>query len=254
MKFDILTLFPEMVQSGLNDSILKRAIENNIISINTVNIRNFTNDKHGHVDDYPYGGGAGMIMQAQPIYDAYMDIVKHSGENFSNNLDNKDMISDKNIRTVYVTPQGKTFNQRMAHDFAKEEEIIILCGHYEGIDERVIDKIVTDRVSIGDYVLTGGELAAMVIVDSVSRLVQGVLHNDNSSRDESFENGLLEYPQYSRPSIWNGKEVPEILLSGDHKKVDEWRRKMSLLRTKKYRPDLFSKYDLSEKDKKLLEN
>ncbi len=254
MKFDILTLFPEMVQSGLNDSILKRAVENNIISINTVNIRNFTNDKHGHVDDYPYGGGAGMIMQAQPIYDAYMDIVKHSGENFSNNLDNKDMISDKNIRTVYVTPQGKTFNQRMAHDFAKEEEIIILCGHYEGIDERVIDKIVTDRVSIGDYVLTGGELAAMVIVDSVSRLVQGVLHNDNSSSDESFENGLLEYPQYSRPSIWNGKEVPEILLSGDHKKVDEWRRKMSLLRTKKYRPDLFSKYELSEKDKKLLEN
>ena len=232
MKFDILTLFPEMVQSGLNDSILKRAIENNIISINTVNIRNFTNDKHGHVDDYPYGGGAGMIMQAQPIYDAYMDIVKHSGENFNNNLDNNDMISDKKIRTVYVTPQGKTFNQSMAHDFAKEEEIIILCGHYEGVDERVIEKIVTDRVSIGDYVLTGGELAAMVIVDSVSRLVQGVLHNDNSSSDESFENGLLEYPQYSRPSIWNGKEVPEILLSGDHKKVDEWRRKMSLLRTR----------------------
>ncbi len=238
MNFHILTLFPEMVSEGLNTSIIGRAKENEAISIEAINIRDYTTEKHGKVDDYPYGGGAGMLMQAQPIYDAYQAITEGK---------------EKKIRTVYVTPQGHTFNQQMAHDFANEEDLIILCGHYEGIDERVLDEIVTDRVSIGDYVLTGGELAAMVMVDAISRLVPGVLHNDDSSMDESFENGLLEYPQYSRPAVWNGKEVPQILLSGDHKKVDEWRHNMSLLRTKKYRPDLLEKYELNDKERKFLE-
>lgn len=237
MNFHILTLFPEMVSDGLNTSIIGRAKENQSISIETVNIRDYTIERHKKVDDYPYGGGAGMLMQAQPVYDAYQAVTRDV---------------KKPVRTIYVTPQGHTFNQQMAHDFAQEEDLVILCGHYEGIDERVLDSIVTDRVSIGDYVLTGGELAAMVMVDAISRLVPGVLHNDDSSSDESFENGLLEYPQYTRPAVWNDMEVPPILLSGNHKKVDEWRHNMSLLRTKKYRPDLLEKYELSEKDKKFL--
>lgn len=238
MKFNILTLFPEMIKMGLYDSIIKRAVDNDIISINTVNIRDYTTYKHGQVDDYPYGGGAGMVMMAEPIFNAYNSIVSDD---------------NKKIRTIYVTPQGKTFNQKIAHEFSKEDEIVIICGHYEGVDERVLDEIVTDRISIGDYVLTGGEIAAMVMVDSISRLVPNVLHNDDSIGDESFENGLLEYPQYTRPSVWHDKEVPSILLSGDHQKVDEWRHNMSLLRTKEYREDLFLKYNLSEKDKKFLE-
>ena len=234
MNFHIMTLFPEMVLDGLSSSIIGRAGEKGLISVNAVNIRDYTNERHGKVDDYPYGGGAGMLMQAQPVYDCYEDLppVKEG----------------KKVRTIYVTPQGRTFDQKMAHEFAHEEDLVILCGHYEGIDERVLDEIVTDRVSIGDYVLTGGELAAMIIVDAVSRLVSGVLHNDASSSDESFENGLLEYPQYSRPSEWHGRKVPDILLSGDHKKVDEWRRHMSLLRTKEVRPDLLERADLSKKD------
>lgn len=234
MNFHIMTLFPEMVLNGLSTSIIGRAEEKGLITVNAVNIRDYTNERHGKVDDYPYGGGAGMLMQAQPVYDCYKALppVKEG----------------KKVRTIYVTPQGKTFNQKMAHEFALEEDLVILCGHYEGIDERVLDEIVTDRVSIGDYVLTGGELAAMIIVDAVSRLVKGVLHNDDSSSDESFENGLLEYPQYSRPYEWHGRKVPDILLSGDHSKVDEWRRHMSLLRTKEIRPDLLKKADLSNKD------
>lgn len=233
MNFHILTLFPEMITDTLSASIIGRASQNNSISIDTVNIRDYTNDKHGSVDDYPYGGGAGMLMQAQPIYDAYKSIEEKIGHK---------------PRTVYLSPQGKTFNQKIAHELSIEDDLVLLCGHYEGVDERVLDKIDAELISIGDYVLTGGELAAMVIVDSVSRLVPGVLHNDESSEDESFENSLLEYPQYSRPYEWDGMKVPDILLSGDHKKVDEWRHEKSLERTLENRPDLLERAELSKKD------
>lgn len=228
MRFHIMTLFPEMVMSGLNTSILGRASERGYIDIEAVNIRDYTTDKHGKVDDYTYGGGAGMLMQAQPVYDAFQSII------------NK--IENKHPRVVYVTPQGSTFTQQMAKEFAKEEELVILCGHYEGIDERVLEEIVTDNVSIGDYVLTGGELPAMVMVDAIARLVPGVLHNDMSAVTESFDNNLLEYPQYSRPEVWHEKKVPKILLSGDHAKVDAWRLEQSVLRTKERRPDLYEAY------------
>jgi tRNA (guanine37-N1)-methyltransferase len=222
-----------MITDTLSASIIGRASQNNSISIDTVNIRDYTNDKHGSVDDYPYGGGAGMLMQAQPIYDAYKSIEERIGHK---------------PRIVYLSPQGKTFDQKIAHELSLEEDLVLLCGHYEGVDERVLDKINAELISIGDYVLTGGELAAMVIVDSVSRLVPGVLHNDESSEDESFENNLLEYPQYSRPYEWEGMKVPDILLSGDHKKVDEWRHEKSLERTFENRPDLLERADLSKKD------
>ncbi|MBO4987415.1 MAG: tRNA (guanosine(37)-N1)-methyltransferase TrmD [Lachnospiraceae bacterium] len=225
MNFHILTLFPDMVRDGLHTSILGRAAENGHISMNVVNIRDYTLDKHKKVDDYPYGGGAGMLMQAQPVYDAH-----------------KAVCDGKKIRTVYVTPQGAVFNQKMAVEFAKEEDLIILCGHYEGIDERVLEEVVTDYVSIGDYVLTGGELAAMVMVDAISRMVPGVLSNEDSGVMESFYDDLLEYPQYSRPEVWNDKKVPEVLLSGHHKNIEKWRLEQSILRTKERRPDLYEKY------------
>ena len=227
MNFHILTLFPDMVRDGLHTSILGRAAQNGHISMNVVNIRDYTLDKHKKVDDYPYGGGAGMLMQAQPVYDAHKAVCEGRG---------------KKIRTVYVTPQGSVFNQQMAIDFAKEEDLIILCGHYEGIDERVLEEVVTDYVSIGDYVLTGGELAAMVMVDAISRMVPGVLSNEDSGVTESFYDDLLEYPQYSRPEVWNGKKVPEVLLSGHHKNIEKWRLEQSILRTKERRPDLYEKY------------
>lgn len=229
MNFHILTLFPEMVMQGLGTSIIGKAAERGYISIETVNIRDYTLDKHGKVDDYPYGGGAGMLMQAQPVYDAYQSVVDRIGQ-------------ERASRIVYVTPQGKTFSQEMAREMARESDLILLCGHYEGIDERVLEEIVTDEVSIGDYVLTGGELPAMVMIDAIARLVPGVLHNGESAQTESFENDLLEYPQYSRPEVWHEKRVPEILLSGDHAKVDAWRLEQSLLRTKEKRPDLYEKY------------
>ncbi len=230
MKFHILTLFPEMVLQGLNTSIIGRAVEKDIISIDAVNIRDYTLDKHGKVDDYPYGGGAGMLMQAQPVYDAW-----------------KAVSGGKKIRTVYVTPQGTHFSQKLAMDMAKEEELIFLCGHYEGIDERVLEEVVTDYVSIGDYVLTGGELPAMVMIDAISRLVPGVLNNDISAETETFHNDLLEYPQYSRPEEWHGKKVPQILLSGNHSKIVEWRLERSKERTERMRPDLYRKYIEKEK-------
>lgn len=229
MNFHILTLFPEMVMQGLNTSIIGRAIENEQISVEATNIRDFSTDKHKKVDDYPYGGGAGMLMQAQPVFDAYESVVKK--------------IPEKNKkRVVYVTPQGFPFTQRMAEEFAKSDDLILLCGHYEGIDERVIDEIVTDCVSIGDYVLTGGELAAMVMVDAISRLVPGVLHNGMSAETESFHANLLEYPQYSRPEVWHNKKVPEILLSGNQKNIDSWRFEQSKERTLQRRPDLFDQF------------
>lgn len=229
LNFHILTLFPEMVMQGLHTSILGRAAARGDISIEAVNIRDFTTNKHGRVDDYTYGGGAGMLMQAQPVYDAYQSVIDRIDPN-------------KPRRVIYVTPQGQPFHQATAKALSEEEELIFLCGHYEGIDERVLEEIVTDEISLGDYVLTGGELAAMVMVDAIARLVPGVLHNGESAETESFGDGLLEYPQYSRPEIWHGKRVPEILLSGDHAKVDAWRMEQALARTKERRPDLYEKY------------
>ncbi|MDD7254346.1 MAG: tRNA (guanosine(37)-N1)-methyltransferase TrmD [Firmicutes bacterium] len=226
MNFHILTLFPEMVMNGLNTSILGRAMAQKLIQAEAVNIRDYTTNRHGKVDDYIYGGGAGLLMQAQPVYDAWKAVEEKIGK-------------EKRTRVVYLTPVGRTFDQKMAEEFSKEEDLILLCGHYEGIDERVIEEIVTDPVSIGDFVLTGGELPAMMIVDAVSRLVPGVLGNGGSAETDSFQDGLLEYPQYSRPEEWNGRKVPDILLSGDHAKVDAWRLEQSLLRTKAIRPDLY---------------
>ena len=223
-----------MVMDGLNTSIIGRAIEAGILEINAVNIRDYSTNKHMKVDDYPYGGGAGLVMQPEPVYRAYEDLTK-------------DM--KKKPRVVYLTPQGTTFHQEMAKELAKEEELVFLCGHYEGIDERVLEEIVTDYVSIGDYVLTGGELPAMVMIDSISRLVPGVLHNDDSAGDESFENGLLEYPQYTRPPVFLDKEVPEVLLSGHHENIRKWRHEQSVKRTKERRPDLWEAYEKEMKEK-----
>ena len=227
MNFDVMTLFPDMILNGLNTSITGRAIENGLMSVEAVDIRDFSTNKHNKVDDYPYGGGAGMVMQAEPVCSAFDSIVKKAGHR---------------PRVVYMTPQGHTFTQQMAHEFSKEEDLVLLCGHYEGIDERALETIVTDYVSIGDYVLTGGELPAMVVIDTISRLVPGVLNNSESAETESFENGLLEYPQYTRPVEFNGMRVPDVLLSGNHGKVDEWRYQKSLERTKKFRPDMYEKY------------
>ncbi len=227
MNFHVMTLFPEMIENGLGTSIIGRAAKAGIISYEAVNMRDYTLDKHGKVDDYPYGGGAGMLIQAQPVYDTYQAITA-------------DM--DKKPRTIYLTPQGKRFDQKMAAELAKEEQLVFVCGHYEGIDERVLEEIVSDYVSIGDYVLTGGELPVMVMIDAIARLIPGVLNNDASAETESFHNDLLEYPQYSRPEVWHGKKVPEVLLSGNHKSVVEWRLEQSIQRTKKNRPDLYAKY------------
>ena len=226
MNFHILTLFPEMVMDGLNTSIIGRAVSNGLLSIEAVNIRDYAFNKHQSVDDYPYGGGAGMLMQAEPVYQAYQSIAGRL---------------EKQPRVVYLSPQGKTFTQKMAEELAQESELVLLCGHYEGIDERVLEEIVTDYVSIGDYVLTGGELPAMVMVDAISRLVPGVLHNDVSAEFESFQDNLLEYPQYSRPEEWHGKKVPEVLLSGHHANIEKWRREQAVLRTRERRPDLLEK-------------
>ena len=233
MNFYILTLFPEMVMGGLTTSIIGRAVQAGFLHIEAINIRDYSANKHQKVDDYPYGGGAGMLMQAQPVYDAWQAVTGRIG---------------KKPRCVYVTPQGKTFTQKDAKDFAAEEDLILLCGHYEGIDARVLDEIVTDYMSIGDYVLTGGELPAMVMVDAISRMVPGVLGNQESGSFESFEGNLLEYPQYSRPEEWNGRKVPPILLSGHHKNIEAWRRQQSILLTQQRRPDLLEQADLTEEE------
>ena len=230
MHFYIMTLFPEMFPGIMDASILGRAKAQGFLDWEAVNIRDYTLDKHMKVDDYPYGGGAGMVMQAEPIYRCYEALLQ------------KMKPETEKKRVIYVTPQGHVFDQKMAEDFAKEEELVFLCGHYEGVDERVLEEIVTDYVSIGDYVLTGGELPAMVMMDTISRLVPGVLHNKDSAETESFADGLLEYPQYTRPEEYHGKKVPEVLLSGHHKNIDAWRLKRSLERTKEFRPDLFDEY------------
>lgn len=243
MHFYILTLFPDMVMNGLTDSIIGRAMKNGYLKIEAVNIRDYAFNKHQSVDDYPYGGGAGMLMQAEPVYQAYSVVLeKIKSEN-----------PEAQPRVVYLSPQGGTFSQEMAEDYAKEEDVILLCGHYEGIDERVLEEIVTDYVSIGDYVLTGGELPAMVMIDTISRLIPGVLHNDVSAEFDSFQDNLLEYPQYSRPEEWHGKKVPEVLMSGHHANIEKWRHEQSLIRTAKNRPDLLEKAELTENDKKVLE-
>ena len=233
MNFHILTLFPEMIEQGMHTSIIGRAIAGGYLSINAVNIRDYAFNKHQKVDDYPYGGGAGMLMQAEPVYLSYEAIKEKIGYR---------------PRVVYLTPQGKVFHQEMAKELAKERDLVFLCGHYEGIDELVLDEIVTDYVSIGDYVLTGGELPAMVMMDSISRMVPGVLSNQESGETESFAGNLLEYPQYSRPEEWHGQKVPPVLLSGHHANIEAWRREQSVMRTAKRRPDLLKKADLTNKE------
>ena len=241
MHFYIMTLFPEMFPGIMDASILGRAKAQGLLDWEAVNIRDYTLDKHMKVDDYPYGGGAGMVMQAEPIYRCYEA------------LQQKMKPEPKKKRVIYVTPQGHVFDQKMAEDFAKEKDLVFLCGHYEGIDERVLEMIVTDNVSIGDYVLTGGELPAMVMIDTISRLIPGVLNNNVSAEFESFNDNLLEYPQYTRPDTFMDKKVPPILLSGDHAKVDKWRREQSIIRTINRRPDLMEKANLTKEDIKFIE-
>ena len=238
MNFHVLTLFPEMIENGMNTSITGRAITKGLLTLEAVNIRDYAFNKHQKVDDYTYGGGAGMLMQAEPVYLAYEAIANRTA---------------KKPRVVYLTPQGQVFNQAMAGEMAQEEDLVFLCGHYEGIDERVLEEIVTDYVSIGDYVLTGGELPAMVMMDSISRMVPGVLNNQVSGETESFAGNLLEYPQYTRPEVFMGKKVPDILLSGHHANVEKWRREQSIIRTLKNRPELLEDAVLSKKEQKFLD-
>lgn len=238
MHYHVLTLFPEMIEQGLHTSIIGRAIAAGTITLSAVNIRDYAGNRYGKVDDYPYGGGAGMVMQAEPVYQACQAVEQQIG---------------RKPRVIYLTPQGQTFSQAMVEDFAREEDLVFLCGHYEGIDERVLEEVVTDYVSIGDYVLTGGELPAMVMIDAISRFVPGVLSNEESAQFESFQDNLLEYPQYSRPAVWRGKEVPPILLSGHHANVEIWRRQQSILRTWQRRPELLKEAELSRKERQYLE-
>lgn len=223
MNYHVLTLFPEMIEQGLKISIIGRAIEQGLLTLSCTNIRDYANNKHMKVDDYPYGGGAGMVMMAEPVYGAYQAVVEKIGYR---------------PRVIYLTPQGGVFHQNMAKELADEQDIIFLCGHYEGIDERVLEEIVTDYVSIGDFVLTGGELPAMVMIDAISRMVPDVLSNEESAHTESFQDNLLEHPHYTRPAVWQEKEVPSILISGHHAKIEEWRYEQSVKRTKERRPDL----------------
>ena len=239
MNFHILTLFPDMIMDGLGTSITGRAMESGTIGVDAIDIRSYSKDKHRHVDDAPYGGGAGMVMQPGPVCEAYEDLCARIG---------------KKPRLIYMTPQGRVFNQAIAQELAKEEDLVFLCGHYEGIDERALELIATDYLSVGDYVLTGGELPAMVMIDCISRLVPGVLNNETSAEVESFYDNLLEYPQYTRPEVFRGKEVPEVLLSGHHKNIEEWRRKQSIGRTLERRPDLLEDAKLTLKEAQYLDS
>lgn len=237
MNFHVMTLFPEMVMNGLGTSITGRAMEKGLISVEAVNIRDYSTDKHHHVDDAPYGGGAGMVMQPGPVCDCYEALCQRIG---------------KRPRVLYMTPQGRVFDQSVAWELVQEEELVFLCGHYEGIDERALEEIVTDSLSVGDYVLTGGELPAMMMIDCISRLVPGVLNNDSSAEIESFHDNLLEYPQYTRPEVFRGRKVPDVLLSGHHKNIEEWRRRQSIKRTWERRPDLLEEASLSKKEREYL--
>jgi len=237
MRFDILTLFPEMFSSPFKESILAKAIEKGLIEVRTINIRDFALDKHRIVDDAPYGGGQGMVMKVEPIARAIEQVKSE----------------DPSVRTIYLTPEGKPLNEEMARQLSSRSHLILLCGRYEGVDERVRELFIDEEISIGDYVLTGGELAAMVLIDAVSRLLPGVLGSDRSAEEDSFFGSLLEYPQYTRPASFRGYEVPGVLLSGNHQAISLWRRKEALRRTWMRRPDLLSKASLSEEDKKILE-
>ena len=234
MKIDVLTLFPEMFTPVTESSMLGRAVEKGILDIRLTDIRDFSNDKHNKADDYPFGGGGGMVMMADPIFGA-LESVNAEGK-----------------KILYMSPRGKILDREMISRLSVQEELVILCGHYEGVDQRVIDYWNMEEVSIGDYVLTGGELPAMIMVDAISRLVPGVLHNDVSAEFESFQDNLLEYPQYSRPEIWHDKRVPEVLLSGHHENIEKWRREQSIIRTAKNRPDLLEKAELTEKEKEVV--
>ena len=236
MRFDILTLFPDMMRTILDESIIGRAQKSGILEINCINIRDFANNKHNSVDDYPYGGGFGMVMQAPPIYRAYESIA--NGEK---------------PHTVYMSPQGKVLTQEKAIELSKLDRLVILCGHYEGVDERIIEEIVDEEISIGDYVLTGGELPAAVLIDSVARMIEGVLPQNESFEDESIYSGLLEYPQYTRPPEFMGRQVPEVLLSGHHLNIEKWKKKEALKRTYIKRPELLKTAELTDKDRKLLD-
>ena len=241
MHYHVLTLFPEMIEQGMGFSITGRAQKKELLHLDVTNIRDFAQNKNYKVDDYPYGGGAGMVMEAEPVYLAYEDVCERIAKE-----------KRKKPKVLFMTPQGENFSQSMAERLAEEEDLVFLCGHYEGIDERVLEEIVDEEVSIGDYVLTGGELPALVIMDAVSRLVGGVLHNEDSAEFDSFHDNLLEYPQYSRPEVWRGKAVPPILMSGHHANVEKWRREQSLLRTRQRRPDLLEGANLSKTDLKFL--
>lgn len=238
MRIDVLTLFPQMLEAVLGDSIIGRAREKGILEINFIDIRDFTQNKHRKVDDYPFSGGGGMLMQAQPVYDAYMSVAK--------DLDYKPL-------TIYMSPQGKVFGQETAIELSHNEHIVILCGHYEGIDQRVIDEIVDMEISLGDFVLTGGEIAAMAVVDATARLIPGVLASEGSYENESHFNGLLEYPQYTRPAVWNNISIPEILLSGHHANIEKWKREQSLKNTYNKRPDMLERAELTKEDKIFIE-
>ncbi len=237
MRIDIMTLFCDMCNSVLGESIIGRARAAGKVEINCRDIRDYTEDKHRRVDDKPYGGGMGMIMQAQPIFDCYRSLCDETGAR---------------PHLLYMTPQGKTLTQDRVKELAKLDNIAILCGHYEGIDERVIEELQPEEISVGDYVLTGGELPALIVADSISRMLPGVLSDDECFEEESHFSGLLEYPQYTHPAVWRDREVPDVLLSGHHANVDKWRRRQSLIRTRERRPDMFEKYELSKDDKKLL--
>lgn len=235
MNYVVLTLFKDMVENCMNTSIMGRAREKGLIDLKVIDIRDFSENKHNRVDDYPYGGGAGMVMEPGPVCSAC---------EYARGLD-----PSKKSRLVYLSPIGRTFDQNIAKELAKEEQLIFLCGHYEGIDERALELEVDDYISLGDFVLTGGELPAIAIMDAVARLVPGVLNNDDSASDESFEDNTLEYPQYTRPEVFRGMKVPDVLLSGHHENIRRWRREQSLIRTKELRPDLFEKVELDKKDR-----
>lgn len=238
MNFHVMTLFPDMIMNGLGTSITGRAMEKGVIHVEAVNIRDYSQDKHLHVDDAPYGGGAGMVMQPGPIYRAWQALAEKIG---------------RKPRVICMTPQGAVFTQKIAKQLSEEEDLVFLCGHYEGIDERVLEMIVTDYLSIGDYVLTGGELPAMVMIDCIARLIPGVLNNEASAEFESFSDNLLEYPQYTRPEDFMGRKVPEVLLSGHHANIEAWRRQQSLIRTAERRPDLLERAGLTEKEQEFVE-
>lgn len=243
MNYYVMTLFPDMIRQGLNTSIIGRAIDKGLLSLTAVDIRDFSEDKHNHVDDYPYGGGAGMVMAPGPVCRTCAYV--------------KSLIPEERrekTKVIYLTPQGRVFNQKIAEEWSKEEDLIFLCGHYEGIDERALELVVTDTVSSGDYVLTGGELPAMMMIDAVSRLIPGVLNNNVSAEFESFQDNLLEYPQYTRPEVYEGKQVPSVLLSGHHANIEKWRREQSIMRTLEHRPDLLEQAVLTKKEKLFLEN